>query len=165
MVLIVTERVETGSLYKWHMYKGTFHRVPSTWRFPRCGLQSLWRQWWIGDQQRQIPPLKFLQYSDVKHIDGVPLEQIEKTRKVGPYQNNRRLISIILTDMRFLCQYMCKLVETKMGTIEQMINIAAVDQMFALIQSEMLPKDRDRQKQWLTVVRQIRQRTNPTETE
>jgi hypothetical protein len=45
-----TERVETGTGYAWHMYKGSFHRVPDEWRFPRCGLQSLWRQWWIGDQ-------------------------------------------------------------------------------------------------------------------
>jgi hypothetical protein len=107
----VSERVETGSGYSWHMYEGTFHRVPKPWKFPRCGIRTIWRQWWVGDQQRQIPPLKYLEYSDVKHINGMPLEDVEKQRKVGPNLDNRRLISKTLADMRFLCCFLSKLVK------------------------------------------------------
>jgi hypothetical protein len=62
----VADRVETGKGYKLHVYGGSFHRVPEQWRFPRCGLLALWRQWWVGDQPRQIPPLKSIQYGDEK---------------------------------------------------------------------------------------------------
>ena len=35
--------------YRLHIYGGRMHRVPSDWRFPRCGVFDLWHQWWIGD--------------------------------------------------------------------------------------------------------------------
>jgi hypothetical protein len=104
---VVTERVETGGGYQWHMYKGSFHCVPNAWWFPRCCLQSLWRQWWIGDQQRQIPPLKYLRFSDVKHIDGEPLEQIEKPEILDCLRTKRYLFqNILLTCVvsAILCQ-------------------------------------------------------------
>jgi len=42
--------------YRVHLYAGKMSRVPADWCFPRCGVFDLWRQWWIGDLVRQVPP-------------------------------------------------------------------------------------------------------------
>jgi hypothetical protein len=151
----VADRVETGKGYKLHVYGGSFHRVPKKWRFPRCGLLALWRQWWVGDQPRQIPPLKSIQYGDVKHLNAKDLLPIELERKVGPNKENRRLVSKYLADMRFMCNYLCNLVVEKLGKIEDIISIKSVDRMFECVE-ELLPGERDAQKQWATVLRQVR---------
>jgi hypothetical protein len=156
---VVPERVETGDGYKLHMYGGMFHRVPVDWRFPRCGVHDLWRHWWLGDTVRQIPPLKYLKIEDIKHIDSVPLTVIEKVRKVGPNLDNRRRVAKVLTDMRFLCKYVTKLVKEN-GNLETVITISAVDRMFASVARRILGRERDCQKQWISVVREIRKNRN-----
>ncbi|KAG7341105.1 hypothetical protein IV203_037228 [Nitzschia inconspicua] len=74
------ERVETGAGYTLHMYGGGFHRVSADWCFPRCGVQDLWRQWWIGDTVRQVPPLRSLEHVDVKHLDNLPYGGLRNAR-------------------------------------------------------------------------------------
>jgi hypothetical protein len=118
-------------------------------------LLALWRQWWVGDQPRQIPPLKSIQYGDVKHLNAKDLLPIEMERKVGPNKENRRLVSKYLADMRFMCNYLCCLVVKKIGKIEDTISIKSVDRMFECVE-ELLPGERDAQKQWATVLRQVR---------
>jgi hypothetical protein len=153
----LTERIESGEGYRLHMYGGSFHRVPIDWRFPRCGVHNLWRQWWVGDTERQIPPLKLLKIEDVKHIDKVELTTVERERKVGPNRDKRRMVKKILTDMRFICKYLCKLVEQK-GKLAEVITLSSVDRMFSEIVDLVLDGNRDSQKQWLSVVRQLRRK-------
>jgi hypothetical protein len=138
-----------------HMYGGCFHRVPD-WKLPRCGVHNLWRHWWLGDTVRQIPPLKYLKIEDTRHIDGIPLTVLEKVRKVGPNPGTR-LITKVLTDMRFLCKHITNIVQD-MGKLEEIITISAVDQMFAAAALSLLGRERDRQKQWISVVRELRKK-------
>jgi hypothetical protein len=62
----------------------------------------------------------------------------------------------MLTDMRFLCKHLIHLVVEKLGKLETVITITAVDRMYTSIQNLVLKGERDAQKQWLTVLRQIR---------
>jgi hypothetical protein len=71
-----------------HIYGGKIHRVPKDWRFPRCGILDFWRQWWVGDKMRNIPPLRRIRFSDVEHIDLRPLSNFELTRNAGPNKQN-----------------------------------------------------------------------------
>jgi hypothetical protein len=121
------------------MYDGSFHCVPKQWRFPRCGLHH--------------------------HYDPLPIQMsntLMKTlwrqlqRKVGPNKLNRRLVLKMLTDMRFLCKHLIELVVKTMGKLEIVITITAVDRMYTSIEKLILKGQRDAQKQWLTVLRQIR---------
>jgi hypothetical protein len=156
-VPMVQERVEDCSGYELHMYGGTFHRVPKSWRFPKCGIHDLWRQRWVGDKERQIPPLKVLKIGDVNHIDMVELSDIEKARKVGPNKDNRRMVTKCLTDMRFACNILTRIV-TALGKLEGTVTLSAVDQMFLAIADLLLgydlilAKERDAQKQGTNVV-------------
>jgi hypothetical protein len=137
---VVEEQIETGNGYKLHMYGGRFHRVPKDWRFPRCGVRDLWRHWWLGDTVGNFPSFKYLRTEDVKHIDSVPLSVIEKVRKVGPNKEKRRQIVKVLTDMRFLCNYVTKIV-TEMGKLEQIITMSAVDRMFENVEDNFLGRE------------------------
>lgn len=154
---VESERIESGQGYRLHMYGGSFHRVPVNWRFPRCGVHDLWRQWWVGDTERNIPPLKLLKIDDIKHIDKAVLSETEKERKVGPNKNKRRVVKKVLTDMRFICKYLSKLVKEK-GKMEEVITLSSVDRMFSAVAGLVLDGNRDSQKQWLSVVRQLRRK-------
>ena len=105
------ERVETGTGYRVHTYGGTFHRVPVDWRFPRVGLQDLWRQWWIGDTVRQVPPLRFVTTRDVVHLDSIPIEQEERHGRTGEYKEQRRPARKVMSEMKFVMQYVTDLVQ------------------------------------------------------
>ncbi|KAG7348762.1 hypothetical protein IV203_011359 [Nitzschia inconspicua] len=93
------------------MHGGGFHRVPADWRFPRCGVQDLWRQWWIGDTVRQVSPLRSLEHVDVNHLDNLPLADDEMLGRTGGYVARRRLSKQTLCDMRFLMNWMTERVE------------------------------------------------------
>jgi hypothetical protein len=154
---VVTERVEDCSGYQLHLYGGRFHRVPASWKFPKCGVHDVWRQWWVGDTVLQVPPLKLINTIDVKHLDDVPLTEIELVRKVGPNKNSRRKATKELTDLRFLCNYLTNLV-TKLGKLETVITLSAVDRMFVAVAEVVLSGERDNQKRWLSVVRELRRK-------
>ena len=71
-------RLETDDIrYDLHFFRGRFHRVPEDWRFPRIGVNDVWRQWWIGDTVRNIPPLRKLDAEDLKFLDKLPLTRAE----------------------------------------------------------------------------------------
>jgi hypothetical protein len=99
----------------------------------------------------QVPPLKLIAIVDVKHLDDVPLSEIELVRKVGPNKNNRRKATTQLTDLRFLCNFLTDLA-TKLGKLEITITLLAVDRMFAAVAESVLSGERDNQKGWLLVV-------------
>jgi hypothetical protein len=157
---VVRERVEDGTGYKLHYYDGCFHRVPSDWRIQRLGVHDMWRQWWIGDTVLQIPPVKYLTIQDIKHIDSKPLSAMEKVRKVGPNKENRRMVTKQLSDIRFLCNYLTRVL-LNLGKLESTITMTAVDRMWEIAADEVLGKERDDQKQWNSVVRELR-RYKPT---
>ncbi|KAG7350138.1 hypothetical protein IV203_009498 [Nitzschia inconspicua] len=104
-------------------------RVPADWRFPRCGVQDLWRQWWIGDTVRQVSPLRSLEHVDVNHLDNLPLADDEMHGRTGGYGARRRLSKKTLCDMRFLMNWMTERVEAA-GHRENNTTISAVDRMF-----------------------------------
>jgi hypothetical protein len=149
------DRVETGNGYRLHFYLGRYHRVPIDWRFPRCGVQDLWRMWWIGDTVRQIPPLRFLETIDVNHLDKVNLDDTETHGRALPFRKKRRPASKMMCDLRFLMKFVNDLVERE-DAIEDMITLTTVDKMYSLVSKNFDAGERDLQKQWLTAVREIR---------
>ncbi|KAG7361501.1 hypothetical protein IV203_036602 [Nitzschia inconspicua] len=151
----VPERVETGAGCTLHMYGGGFHRVPADWRFPRCGVQDLWRQWWIGDTVRQVPPLCTLEHVDVKHLDNLPLADDEMHGRTGGYGARRRLSKKTLCDMRFLMNWVAERVEAA-GHRENNITISVVDRMFLSIAHLFADGARDSQKRWTSIVHTVR---------
>lgn len=133
----VAERVNDVTGFNLHYYGNKYHRVPEEWRFPRCGTHDLWRQWWVGDSVRHIPPLKFLVYEDVKHINLIPLSDLEKQRKVGPYKENRKRVTKVLSDMKKLCTYINELVRD-LGKWEDKITLGNIDKMFAYVAPKLI---------------------------
>ena len=70
---ITGSRAGDVETFERHFHGGLYRRVPENWRFPRCGVADLWRHWMIGDTERQIPPLRFIDIHDIKHLDTIPL--------------------------------------------------------------------------------------------
>jgi hypothetical protein len=81
----------------------------------------------------------------VKHLDNVPLTEIELVRKVGRNINNRRKDTTEQTNLRFLCSFLMDLA-TKLGKLETIITLSAVDWMFAEVAEPVLSGERDNQK-------------------
>ncbi|KAG7361411.1 hypothetical protein IV203_036519 [Nitzschia inconspicua] len=142
----VPERVDTGAGYPLRMFGGGFHRVPADWRFPRCGVQDLWRQRWIGDTVRQVPPLRSLEHVDVKNLDNLPLADDEMHGRTGGYVARRRLSKKTLCDMRFLMNWMTDRVEAA-GHRENNTTISAVDRMFLSMNCPFIRGWRSRQSE------------------
>jgi hypothetical protein len=159
------DRVENGKTYEAHFYKGIWHRVPFTWRFPKGNTLSLWRKWWTGNDRMQIPPLSLIDIKDVKHIDDLPLSEDEiKVKKPGPANKHlRRKQSKNLADMRFLMRAITKLVEEKGSGIPNQISTSSVDRMFAEVSNHLVIGARDEQKQWLSVVAELRRKSKEEE--
>lgn len=149
------DRVETGRGYRLHTYGGRMHRVPRDWRIPRCNVFLLWRQWWVGDTERNIPPLRFLDTKDIEHVDALPLSQVEKHRRTGYFNAQRRKASKHLSDMKYVVKVVMQLVkEVNAHTAVHTIN--TVDNMFRAVAQRLIAGCRDDQKQWLSVVRELR---------
>jgi hypothetical protein len=141
-----------------HLYLGTMHRVPQEWEFPRCGVRDLWRQWWIGDGRRQIPPLRFIDLEDVRHIDKKPISEAEHHGRRGKHKEKRRKAVKILCDMKYVIKYIRKKLEMKNMWFEKRepITQRKVNSMFAAVNEDFMVTKRDVQKSWITVVRQLR---------
>ena len=98
--------VKTGNRYRYHCYNGRFHKIPRDWRFPRVGVMDVWRQWWIGDTVRSIPPLKKLFAADLKHLVGMPLGEEEMHGRAGGSKYRRRESRKLFCEMKNLMDYM-----------------------------------------------------------
>jgi hypothetical protein len=151
------EPVEEQVRYRVHFHSGGFSMVPVDWRFPRCGVLDLWRQWWIGDNVRGIPPLRKLTCKDVKFLDRLPLSETEIHGRRGKFSGNRRLARKILNDINFLMNHLKALVVEK-NAMPRIINEGSVDRMFSFVEASISGKDRDVQKCWSTVYKELRQR-------
>jgi hypothetical protein len=152
--MLQTNRVEDGRTYTWHYYGGSYKRVPEDWRFPRCGVSDLWRQWWIGDSVRSIPPLRNIKIEDVSHLDTVPLGEEEQHGRTGKHKDKRRQASKILSDMKKCMTFIHEKVVQR-GKFEPEITLASVDRMFKAIVDCFDKKERDAQKRWTSVLRDI----------
>lgn len=141
-----------------HYYGGGIHRVPVAYRLPHCGTRDFWRQWWIGDDDIQVPPLRILTAKDVNHLDAIPISEDEKHRRTGKYKMNRRRATKTLCDIRFLMKYVESLVK-EVGALTDQITPNSVDAMFDSVAYKLVNEtSRDSQKQWASVVRKLRRR-------
>jgi isoleucyl-tRNA synthetase len=134
------------------------HRVPESWEFPRCGVRDFWRQWWIGDSIRQVSPLRFVKLPDVKHLDKRPIIEEERHGRRGKFKNSRRAARKVLCDMRYLIKFIRKKLEEKNMWFarHEAITQRKVNSKFEAINSEFMVNQRDLQKSWVSVVRQLR---------
>jgi hypothetical protein len=144
------DRVETGEGYSWHYFRGTYHRVPEDWRFPRIGVRDIWRQWWVGDTVRGIPPLRTLKAQDLKFLDKIPLVEQEMHGRSGRQSRTRRPARKTLSDLAFLMTYITGKVE-----VPEVLTLESVDIMFAVV-SEEFQGGRNAQKHWESVVHDVR---------
>lgn len=157
------ERIEhdDGRDYKMHHYGGKMHRVPIDWRFPRCGVHDLWRQWWIGDTVRQVYPLRFVETIDVKHLDDVNLSCHEMHGRSGRCMGQRRKAKKTLCDLKYIINWIIQKVK-EVGAMEKVITLSAVDRMYFAVADLLFSGDqsesRDAQKHWPTFVRIARKK-------
>lgn len=143
---------EMGKSYLLHFYDGTFKRVPKDWRFPRCGVSDLWRQWWIGDDIRNIPPLRLLHIEDIKHIDKLPIDDDEQH---GRSAKKRRPARKTYSDMKYIMGFVYKKV-VDCHALETEITLKTVDIMFRAVADCFSIGGRDAQKNWTSVVHDLR---------
>jgi hypothetical protein len=106
---------------------------------------------WSGDTECYVTPLKVITIHNIKHLDLVPLSAAELARKVGPNKDSQRIATHFLSDMRFLCKFIAKIIEN-LGKLEMVITLSLVDFMFEVIAHLVLEKDRDAQKNWTSLV-------------
>ena len=146
-------RLETDNIrYNLHFFLGPFHRVLEDWRFPRIGVNDVWRQWWIGDTVRNIPPLRKLDAADLQFLDKLPLTRTEMHgRKIG---SRRRPARKTMCDLRYLMEYIIVKVDAA-GVREEHISLESVDRMFLCVADEF-QSGRNAQKKWLTVSDRVR---------
>ena len=149
-------RVETGTGYQLHFFRGRYHRVPEDWRFPRISTLEAWHQWWVGDTIQQITPSRFLEPQDVKFLDDIPLSAQEMHGRSGRFQNSRRNSRKTLNDLSFLMKYITRRVE-EANAMEQEITITSVTQMFQVVEDDFIGP-RNAQKRWNTASRELRHR-------
>jgi hypothetical protein len=148
---------EAGRTYTTHVYNGRFNRVPKDWRPPKCGVFDLWRQWWIGDSVRQIPPLQILTAKELKHINSIPLAQEEMRGRTGPHRDKRRPIRKTWSEITTLMNFILETVKER-DAFEQEITPLSVDRMFMVIADIFTDSERDAQHGWYTALLGINKR-------
>jgi hypothetical protein len=147
-----------------HYYGGQYHRVPESWRFPNCGVFTVWRQWLVGDRVQQIPPLKVLKAFDVKRLDLIPLSDVELRCRAhtGRNANKRRPARKTLNDLQFLMKHIeVKVKDAGAWTDEH--TLENVDAMYQVVASVFGPTGtshnaRATQARWSTFLNQIRKK-------
>ena len=147
------QRIETGQGYHWHYFDGHFHHVPKDWRFPRIGVLDTWKQWWIGDSVRGIPPLRMLDSKDLEFLDAIPLTEEEQHGRMGPNKNRRQPACKTLCDLKFLMMYIQDKVVAA-GRLADVITMASIVDMFSVVATEF-GGARNSQKKWHTISQEI----------
>ena len=123
------------------------------------GVLDCWRQWWIGDTVRNVPPLRNLKASDLAHLDKIPLSAEEEMHgRAGKHRAKRRPARKIYSDMAFLMNYITEKVVAN-GAMADEITVSSVDAMFMGVSEEFSGGARNAQKKWNTVVNEIRKKT------
>ena len=149
--------IETGQGYCWHYFDGHFHHVLKDWCCPCIGVLDAWKQWWIGDSVRGIPPLRMLDSKDLEFLDAIPLSEEEQHGRTGPNKNRRRPARKTLCDLKFLMMYITdKVVAT--GRFADVITMASVVDMLSVVATEF-GGARNSQKKWHTISQEIQRST------
>jgi hypothetical protein len=149
------QRPETRNTYPPHCFGGSLHRVPKTWRWPRCGCLHLWRQWWLGDDVQNVPPLRFLKIADIRFLDAIPLSKEEMQNRSGRYSMQRRKTRKTLADVRYLMNAMTFMVK-RANAYRNVINVTTVDFMFQAIEEELITQAKDLRKDWHSIIKYVR---------
>jgi hypothetical protein len=138
--------------------------VPVEWDFPRCGVRDLWRQWWIGDSVRQVPPLRIVTIKDVKHLDKRPIAPEEIHGRRGPNAMSRREATKVLSDMKYLINTIEQRLQDRDIRLlpNEEVTQRKINNMFAAVNDTFLVNARDVQKSWLSVVRDLREVSRQT---
>jgi hypothetical protein len=155
--VVVINRDEANEVYPVRYYAGAFKRVPPEWRFPRVGIFDLWRQFWIGDTVRGIPPLRKLEVTDLNHLDDLPLAEDKMHGRTGKYKDKRRAATKVLSDLHYIMEFFSNKV-TERNLQEPVINPESVDRMFIAVSDIFTEAERDAQKRWVSVVLNVRRR-------
>ncbi|KAL7571305.1 hypothetical protein ACA910_007626 [Epithemia clementina (nom. ined.)] len=113
-----------------YYHHGQWSRVPEDWRFPRVTVLKAWRQWWIGDPEKNIPPLQLITRQDVEWLAQVPLSKEELKGRVGKFHDRRRNPRKTLFDLRFLMKFIIGLVKAKGKYVDP--NVANADDVEAM---------------------------------
>jgi len=158
--VVQCERVKTGQNYQIHTHSGQLSWVPVDWRFLRCSVFDLWWQWWIGDQVRQVPPLRLLSREDVAFLNSIPLDKDEMHGRTGKSKEKQRLARKNLNDMKFIMNWITKKVQ-EARAMEQVITLSSVDRMFAVVAGEFSEGECNGQKKWNTLVRDLQTKQVP----
>mgnify|MGYP000128780937 FL=1 len=150
--------------FELHFYGGQYHRVPESWRFPNSGVFNVWRQWLVGDYSLNIPPLKALKAFDIRHLDSIPLSEVERRGRAntGRNANKRRPARKTMNDIQYLMKYIEGKVKDA-GSWTDDHTIENVDEMYQVVASAFgetgtSQNARATQARWNTFVNQIRQR-------
>ena len=120
-------------------------------------MQDLWRQWWVGDTVRQVPPLRLITTKDVGHLDKIPIQEEERHARTVTHKESRRPARKILSDIEFLMVYITDLVKAN-GTFEATITLSSVDRMYDSVSAQLLFNNRDVLKLWYSSVKEIHKR-------
>jgi hypothetical protein len=153
----VNDQPEMGRRYMVHFYGGGIHRLPKDWRFPRCGVFDLWRQWMIGNDVRNIPPLSDIKSSEYTHLDKLPLSDEERHGRTGGNSENRRPSRKILSEMRSLMKFVHDNIVER-GAWRAEITPSSVDAMFFDIVDVFTEQERDAQILWNSALKAIKRR-------
>lgn len=92
---------------------------------------------------------------DIDFLDKLPLTDVEKVGRRGG-STKRRPVGKPLSNMRYLMNVLVAMVEEE-GALQRHITIRSVDEMFKAIERRLLVKIRDIQKNWRSVVRELRE--------
>ncbi|KAL7578010.1 hypothetical protein ACA910_007625 [Epithemia clementina (nom. ined.)] len=162
-----------------YYHHGQWSIIPEDWRFPRVTVLEAWRQWCLGDPEKNIPPLHFLAPEDVKWLAQVPLNKEELKGRMGKFQDRRRNPRKTLFDLRFLMKFIIGLVKAKGKYVDP--NVATADDVDAMFNSISNDEDaffcrydedeyknedgaidelnkKQCSKKWVTIVNEIRQK-------
>jgi hypothetical protein len=148
---------EVQRRYNAHWFDGSGHRVPADWRFPRCGVFDVFRQWWIGDTVRHIVPLQQLKKTDMEYLDSLPLAPDEMHGRTGKFADQRRPAGKIYSDLKFLMEFLHDRVWER-GLFPNEITPLSVDEMYLGVCDVLTDVERDTQKHWTSAVVSVRLR-------
>ncbi len=172
-VQVVDERVERGQGYTLHFHHGSFRRVPADWQIVMsAGAFDMWRQWWIGDQIRQVPPLRFVDSTDLDFLDQrqnrqegrVDDDSMEERKEQEEEEQQQRPTRKTMSDLRFLMRFIKWQVFLKIGErLDEAgrdgVTLTDVDRHFVAVADELsFGRARAGQHHWKTIVNKLRDR-------
>lgn len=138
---------------------GRLQRLPNDWRFPEGSPIQLWTQWNVGDNTKQVPPLRSLDAKDFVFLDAIPLSEKEQKELKGRKnnQNKRRASRKTYSEMKFFCQYVEEkakeegfdIKDRSLSNVRRMYEVAALE-----FRKLLGPRARE-QGRWRTLVRKL----------